>query len=999
MHKSGYSSKIQTSSSSSSSNNKYWSWSWSSFEIATGIKKENLINFSLQNVDSFEFRNLLASEIRELTILTISLTDKQLLFPICMLDDNVKKIFLDYQKAVVAIQGFIDIYNNASYKSLSMEELDELKNSELKKNGFFYYTDEYNSYLKQRDSVLIPAKEAFFAYSENKNTYLTYIKAYYQNNNNIIFFKKQRKKSVTSIIDIAGKMLEKIIVIFQVKKNDLKEIYRTVNFSIHSIKIFVDELNNFYSETEFINQKRLIAVANLAKPSLEFDAQLDSLDEKFNLVAIKPDIEAEKLITKIDSLFKKFSEKDTIQCLLIDMKYELDEIRYYFNNPDKVKKATFSGGLEEIQAKFNGKLLKIDFYLKYSEIIPKAKNLIKILTQVVQQYKIKKAYAELRRGKKNIQAGWGKPPKVYSIKEINPIQEQSIKNLEILKKNLIELNGNCNNNFGLREDEIELFSALLSLPYKLQHATNHYYPALNSGRLKSYAELKRYNNNYESIFSTNGNVNLLGNDGFVFFRLFVEPINNSKTRYGDTSVFFDLSLLQENGWISLHDQLKPFPHKSSKTRHLYQNKRLLRTSEAIPICCNVEKKNMFDGLLYKYRSSPINSYTEGKKDLVSLDKFDFILRRASFLEEIFYGKDMLRGIAFSVIRELRYLELCGFRNLFLEDFQQANDQVKVNILGELIKSFFRIEGKYPVGIKLKYDIKNEQYFFSTLGYEQKIVKGKYNFENGDGDGRYDVNMNANREAMEHSKNYELYKKTEEKLSVARRLRNRFIEDPDKYNFWKEKIFTYEKNLEEKKIVLNEDSRFRENLINYFEEILKIEKSKLEKIDTTKLNLIYCNYNEPLENEEIAFDDLVSLNALQLNLIADTTLLELVFAKYLTLQELAQCTPEELEIFLNCEIKPALLEHSLSFSQILLLYRENPLHLRCLTCNDIFDLVLEFAPEVNSIVMEYADDVDFNEVKEQLCETDGYTFDLNLSNYFDEGHSPEGDDELSQPSLF
>lgn len=70
-----------------------------------------------------------------------------------------------------------------------------------------------------------------------------------------------------------------------------------------------------------------------------------------------------------------------------------------------------------------------------------------------------------------------------------------------------------------------------------------------------------------------------------------------------------------------------------------------------------------DGNRYRYRTAPIASYDKGKLD--TQKSFGTTIPTTevtrSFLKEIFFGEDILIGIALSVIRELRCLERCGFR--------------------------------------------------------------------------------------------------------------------------------------------------------------------------------------------------------------------------------------------------------------------------------------------------------------------------------------------------
>ena len=196
---------------------------------------------------------------------------------------------------------------------------------------------------------------------------------------------------------------------------------------------------------------------------------------------------------------------------------------------------------------------------------------------LAQRYKVKSAYTDLYFGKKFQKAELGNFDAKHLLSQSNPVALHSQQNMTLLRNELKELKGNNNNLYGLRDDEIVLFECLLSLPYRLQHATNYYYPLLNAGSLDSYTEIQRHEPTYQSPFSTKGNIDKLGNGGFVFFRLYVAPVNSSQTRYGDSSLIFDLNILRRCGWISLHDQLNPFPGNSPKSRHFYYGKRLLRT--------------------------------------------------------------------------------------------------------------------------------------------------------------------------------------------------------------------------------------------------------------------------------------------------------------------------------------------------------------------------------------------------------------------------------------
>jgi hypothetical protein len=94
-------------------------------------------------------------------------------------------------------------------------------------------------------------------------------------------------------------------------------------------------------------------------------------------------------------------------------------------------------------------------------------------------------------------------------KKAGQLAKLSKKNLKILKSKLKDKKtGKL-----LDPQEIEVFKAIIDLPFKCQHATAHYYPLLTSGGLDSYEEIKRHDSDYEPKFSTKGNIEKLQNGG------------------------------------------------------------------------------------------------------------------------------------------------------------------------------------------------------------------------------------------------------------------------------------------------------------------------------------------------------------------------------------------------------------------------------------------------------------------------------------------------------
>lgn len=350
------------------------------------------------------------------------------------------------------------------------------------------------------------------------------------------------------------------------------------------------------------------------------------------------------------------------------------------------------------------------------------------LIRVTQLYRRKEAYMSLRSGARYKKAGAQKS-KSGPYKDNNLVKKYSQDNLTHLKGALKTTGGTRLH--GLKKDEINLFKSLLDLPFKLQHGTNQFYPMLKTGALSSLKKIRRSSPTTPSLFSTGGNIKALGNDGFVFFRVYIEGHNTNQTRYGDTCIHLDAGALYDCGCVSLHDQLIPFTKRNKKA--LYERKRLLMTSA---------RHNDGITLRYTYRKDPIAKYT-GKKDTQkSLGKsITSHVEDVSFTREMFYGKDIPLGIALSVIHKLRQLNDSGYRAHFIKQFNAAkSDQNRLDLAAELLLKFYRIEGKYPVGLALEEN--NGKYFASSLAGSKRPQRAPLRVDNPDGDKRYSKELNT-----------------------------------------------------------------------------------------------------------------------------------------------------------------------------------------------------------------------------------------------------------------
>lgn len=994
---------------------------WNCFDIAVGIQRNDLVRFALANSSSLEFRQLLSPEIRHAAaIAAIEMNaaesesnylralldtpteenekqrnphhDKRATpygLPLSMRKPELQKLLNDYANAFEQLRPLVSACNDALFlkgsNRLSIDGLDALPQKELEKNHFFSHFPAYEVYEKAREELLTPIEQRLIDYSLNETIYCQYIQDYYGARGWIAFHRQFAGEQATSMVDIAARMLNTIFVILQPSQGKLDEIYKTSNFSKKAIPIVFNGINHFFSYEEY--QKMDTKFFEESKASVE--KKLNRITEKLAAIKIAEIILAEDLISKINKLESDFHKmiQNKAKINYAQLKIQYDSIIFYLNKPAFVLKASYHGGLHKLKERFGRALLQVNLYLTKFKLLNKQElqSVYRGFSLLAKIYKERRAYNDIYRGKKYIKAGLGTFNEKKPAGQPNPIAVQSKQNIEGLIAELRAGNNNVVHKFGLRTDEIELFSVLLNLPLRMQHATNFYYPALNAGTLDSYAEIKRRDSDYKSPFSTDGNIEKLGNGGFIFFRVYVDPINSQETRYGKTTLIFDINLLRNIGWVSLHDQLKPFPSKN--TWRFYWEKRLLRTAEAVVLHANTKEKSLFDGNRYHYRTDPIFNYNKGTLDTQKSfgPKIATVEVTRSFLEEIFFGKDILVGIALSVIRELRLLERCGFRQDFLTLFNQSNQTKKIELLGSLIKEFFRIEGKYPVALRLQANLaENTQQFSEYVDIEGRFRNRNFEIINPDGDGRYYVDGSVDTEASELATLVDDRKRIEDRLHITRSQRARAKDGSPQKQKWIEETEELEDELREIQEKQQQDEEIRRPLIQYFVELFEEDHGRFSKIDTQKLVVLRENFYSILEDSDIDLDEILGVSSQQLYMLSQEPFYELLEDDMVTFPELTECTLLQLENLAQYNLRKPIEERGMSISELLRLYDEDPIHLTCLTCDDLTDSILENAPDIHPIVLQYAreEDVDFEYILEQLGESEQILFRQNIGFYDD-----------------
>lgn len=603
----------------------------------------------------------------------------------------------------------------------------------------------------------------------------------------------------------------------------------------------------------------------------------------------------EELLTEFNRFLKKQHKKQKNT-----LKEMLTRIDYYFAHPELVHKASYIGGLEQLKKSFDAKLFRVRLYLNDGALLNEAEAETACLgfTRLAEKIKIKRAYTEIRKGKKFNKAGITAFNDKKPISQTNPIKRRSQKNINKLVTFLNDRSDVTNTYFGLREDEYSLFKYLCNLPYQLQHATNHFYAIQNAGVLKSYKEIKRDDPDYHSSFSTDGNVKKLGNDGFVFFRVFTPYNNNTQTRYGDTRIMLDFNILREHGWVSLHDQLNSFPSTNVNTRRFYSGYNLIRTSEAVALENDTKDKALNDGLHYRYR---VEKLTAKKKDTIKSfgDQIETQERTDSFLTEIFYAKDIIPGIALSFIRELWFLEDSGFRKKFLKQFKNADQKEKYELLSQLMKDFFRIEAKYPVKMCLTPDFEKKTVLFKPFFEESPSLTRKVIVDNPDGNGYLHVDMSENALAKEIYEAEKRKKELQQKISNAQRGRARALNSGNKkaHKTYDKEVTNLKKEKTENETYLDEIQEAREDVIDYFtERDANITQDEFEKVDYSKLKFIKRKFNKLIRDELVDLSELLELPHLQLIILSSDNFIQLVKSTTkVSFADLANCSLPKVEL--------------------------------------------------------------------------------------------------------
>ncbi|WP_131794165.1 hypothetical protein [Fluoribacter gormanii] len=144
----------------------------------------------------------------------------------------------------------------------------------------------------------------------------------------------------------------------------------------------------------------------------------------------------------------------------------------------------------------------------------------------------------------------------------------------------------------------------------------------------------------------------------------------------------------------------------------------------------------------------------------------------------------------------------------------------------------------------------------------------------------------------------------------------------------------------------------------------------------------------IEDDADVLTTILSFSADRLDFLGNEQFLELLENQHLSINDIASSDCDELADLFEFNNLEKPLSEGYSLEQLLNLHKEDANHIRCLTADDMTDIVLDEAPDVPDLILKYADEdgVDFDYIKQNLSYSERCLFNLCLNEYFDSDNS-------------
>ncbi|MEH2452877.1 eCIS core domain-containing protein [Nostoc sp.] len=278
----------------------------------------------------------------------------------------------------------------------------------------------------------------------------------------------------------------------------------------------------------------------------------------------------------------------------------------------------------------------------------------------------------------------------YPFEDVPSIEKLSDYNIKQLTKKIGKI----------EEDEKTFIERIKSLPFRIVHDTDHYEKIKESGRILSKVGVANLPYEEKKHNTPQLNEKHLANHDFVFFR-FTPDIKPTDSRFGNTSMVFkpEEKSLYKEGWVSLHDMLSPIPEdENSRMRALKHDGKSFGVGEEYRTSMDAdtetkESKEREDAAwdggkvdMSKWRNQP-ELADKIKHEYKKIDQ----VQTEDVINEVFYAKDILDGVALSVLRECRRMGN-QFRDMSMEKSAEKG------FLEDLIAHLYRVEAKLPASV-------------------------------------------------------------------------------------------------------------------------------------------------------------------------------------------------------------------------------------------------------------------------------------------------------------
>ncbi|KTC65535.1 Uncharacterised protein (plasmid) [Legionella adelaidensis] len=255
----------------------------------------------------------------------------------------------------------------------------------------------------------------------------------------------------------------------------------------------------------------------------------------------------------------------------------------------------------------------------------------------------------------------------------------------------------------LSPEERQFVHRFMQLPFRLRHSTSAIREILAAGSLKSYTALKNSHSLPATGVHTRESDAATGNANFVFFCLGIG--DNFKLwpwlKQSDTHLIFDFNpMMRQRGWISFDDWVN-YTNDEDKVYEFDDVVRIVefdapKKEDAESDEEYSENESDEDSFLND-RFEPYKTYIYQKRQPDgSIKSIERVAQRS---QEVFWGPDILAGLALSILLEFRCMSDVG-SEFPKKVFMTEDPEEFRKVVGRIVDLFYNIEAKMPCEVPM-----------------------------------------------------------------------------------------------------------------------------------------------------------------------------------------------------------------------------------------------------------------------------------------------------------